>query len=144
MKTFKKLPAKDKKELLKFPAYISMLAANRDDKLDDAEKDAAIKLSHTATFACDPILKEFYREVDKVFEKNIALIDRELPKDKSSREEAIKKELSKLERIVWKLGKEYTDTMHQSMKLFKEHISKAHHNVLIDFIFPLSIPYLNE
>jgi hypothetical protein len=34
----KKLSVKDKKELLKFPAYISMLAANNDDKLDEAEK----------------------------------------------------------------------------------------------------------
>lgn len=144
MKAFRKLSAKDKKELLKFPAYVSILAANSDDKLDQEEKDAAIKLSHTATFACDPILKEFYSEADKVFEKNITQINIELPKDKVSREEAIKRELSKLERIVWKLGKEYTYAMHQSMKQFTEHISKAHHNVLVDFIFPLSIPEINE
>ena len=144
MKSFKKLSAKDKKALLTFPAYISMLAAHKDDKLDEFEKEAAIKLSHTATFACDPILSDFYMEVDKVFEKNIAQLDKDLPKDKSRREATIKNEILKLEKIVRKLGKAYALTMHQSMKLFKEHVSKAHHNVLIDFIFPLSIPGINE
>jgi hypothetical protein len=144
MKSFKKLSAKDKKALLAFPAYISMLAAYKDDKLDESEKEAAIKLSHTATFACDPILTDFYMEVDKVFEKNIAQLDKDLPKDKSRREATIKNELLKLEKIIRKLGKTYALTMHQSMKQFKEHVSKAHHNVLIDFIFPLSIPGINE
>lgn len=140
----KKLSERDKKELLKFPAYISMLAANNDDKLDEAEKEAAIKLSHTATFACDPILAEFYSEADIIFEKNIEQLDKSLPKGKENRDEAIKKELLKLEKIVKKLGKEYSSTIHQSMKLFKEHVSKAHHNVLLDFIIPVSIPGLYE
>lgn len=144
MKPFKRLSAKDKKALLTFPAYISMLAAYKDDRLDDSEKETAIKLSHTATFACDPILTDFYMEADKVFEKNITQLDKDLPKDKSNREVAIQKELLKLEKIVQKLGKTYTLTMHQSMKLFTEHVSKAHHNVLSDFIIPLSIPGLYE
>ncbi len=144
MNTFKKLSAKDRKALLTFPAYISMLAAYKDEKLDESEKETAIKLSHTATFACDPILTDFYIEVDKVFEKNIEQLDKDLPQDKIQREVAIKNELLKLEKIVQKLGKTYALTMHKSMKLFTEHVSKAHHNALIDFIIPLSIPGLYE
>jgi hypothetical protein len=30
------------------------------------------------------------------------------------------------------------------MKSFTEHVSKAHHNVLVDFILPLSIPGLTD
>jgi len=67
-----------------------------------------------------------------------------LPTEKDFREAAIKKELLKLEKIVQKLGKDYTLTMHSSMKSFKEHVSKAHHNVLTNFIFPLPIPGLTE
>jgi hypothetical protein len=144
MNPFKKLSSVQKHSLLKFPAYISILAASSNDKLDEAEKKAAMKFAHTKTFTCDPLLSDFYLEAEKVFEKNIEQLDKSLPKEKDSRDEAIKKELLKLEKIVRRLGQEYSSTMHNSMKSFSEHVSKAHHNVLIDFIIPVSIPGLNE
>ena len=144
MNAFNKLTTKENEALLKFPAYISILAANNDSKLDKAEKEVVIKLSHTATFACAPILREFYSEADKVFKENIELLENELPKEKAGREAAINKELLKLEKIILKLGDEYTAAMHDSMKCFKEHVSKAHHNVLLNFIIPVSIPGLYE
>ncbi len=45
----------------------------------------------------------------------------------------------KLEKIVSKLGEDYTSAMQRSMKSFKNHVSKAHNNVLVDFIFPMPI-----
>jgi hypothetical protein len=144
MKLFKKLSVQENQALLKFPAYISLLAANSDGKLDETEKKSAIKFAHTKTFSCDPLLTEFYKEADKVFANTIEQLDKDLPKEKDSREAAIKKELLNLEKIVSKLGKDYTLTMHHSMKSFKEHVSKAHHNVLVDFIFPLPIPGLTD
>jgi hypothetical protein len=30
------------------------------------------------------------------------------------------------------------------MKSFKDHVSKAHHNVLVDFIFPMPIKGLSD
>lgn len=125
--------------LLKFPVYISLLAANSDNKLDEAEKKSAIKFSHIKTYSCDPLLTSFYEEADKVFEKNIQRMDKDLPSGKEERDAAIKKKLLGLEKIVLKLGKEYTTVMHRSMKSFTEHVSKAHHNVLVDFIFPMPI-----
>jgi hypothetical protein len=50
----------------------------------------------------------------------------------------------KLEKIVLKLGEEYTSIMYHSMKTFKDHVSKAHHNVLVNFIFPIPILGLTE
>lgn len=144
MSQFKKLSTLDYEALLKFPAYISMLAANSDDKLDETEKKVAIKFAHTKTFSCDPLLSEYYQEADKVFESNITLLDNELPKDVKSRDAAIKNELLNLDKIVLKLGKKYAKVMHKSMKSFKEHVSKAHHNVLVDFIFPIPIPGLTD
>jgi anaerobic ribonucleoside-triphosphate reductase len=144
MVSFKNLSVLENERLLKFPAYISMLAANCDDKLDEAEKKAAIKFAHTKTFSCDPLLAEFYKKADEVFEINIEQLDKDLPKGIIKRETAIKMELLKLEKIVLKLGKEYSSTMHRSMKSFTEHVSKAHHNVLVDFIFPIPIPGLSE
>jgi len=46
--------------------------------------------------------------------------------------------------ILKKLGKEYASTMHRSMKTFKDHVSKAHRNVLEYFVFPLPIKGLTD
>jgi hypothetical protein len=100
MNPFKNLSVQENEELLKFPAYISQLAANSDDKLDEADKTLAAKFAHTKTFSCDPLLAEFYKEADKFFENNIEKLDNNLPKEKGSREAAIKKGLLNLEKIV--------------------------------------------
>ena len=139
MKSFKELTESENKELLKFPAYISLLAADSDDKFDKSEEKSSIKFSHIKTFSSDPLLTEFYKEADKVFKRNIEQLDKELPKERKPRETAIKNELSKLEKIVLKLGEEYTTVMHRSMKSFKDQVSQAHHSVLVDFIFPMPI-----
>jgi hypothetical protein len=139
MKPFKELSESENKALLQFPAFISLLAANSDDRLDEAERKAAIKFSHIKTYSCDSLLSEFYEEADKVFEENMQQLDNDLPIEKAAREAALKKELMKLETIVLKLGEEYITVMHRSMKSFKDHISQAHHSVLMDFIFPMPI-----
>ena len=139
MTPFKNISAPENEMLLKFPAYVSLLATDSDGKLDEAEKKSAIKFSHIKTYSCDPLLTEFYKEADIVFEKNIDEINKNLPVIKAQRKETIRKELINLEKIVLKLGDEYVSVMHRSMKSFKEHVSKAHRNVLVDFIFPLPI-----
>lgn len=144
MNPLKNLTLQEHEALLKFPAYIALLAINRDDKLGEADKRSAIKFAHIKTFSCDPLLAEFYKEADKVFKSNIEQLDSDLPGEKESREAAIKKELSNLDKILLKLGKQYALTMHLSMKSFKEHVSKAHHNVLVDFLFPLPIKGLTD
>ncbi|MDQ6758135.1 MAG: hypothetical protein M3004_14530 [Bacteroidota bacterium] len=137
MKLFKELTEAEKAMLIKFPAFISMLAANSDDKLDEVEKKSAIKFSHIKTYSCDPLLTEFYEEADKVFDNNIQQLDNDLPIEKEAREAVLKKELANLEKIVLKLGEEYSTVMHRSMNSFKNHVSHAHHSVLVDFIFPV-------
>ncbi len=140
MVLFRNLSQKENEAILKFPAYITLLAANSDGILDEKEKNAAIKLSHMKTFTCDPLLEDYYRQADQVFEQNIDLLDRDLPKEINRREAALKKGLYGIERIALKLGAEYCSAMNLSMKAFKDHVSKAHHNIFIDFIFPLPLP----
>ena len=118
---------------------MSLLAAANDDCLDETEKKSAIKFSHIKTFSCDPLLAQFYADADKVFEKNIDQLDKTLPVGKLARDAAIKAALAELELIVLKLGKGYVLVMHRSMESFKRHVSEAHHNVFVDFIFPLPI-----
>ena len=143
MKRYSDLTDQQKQELLKFPVYISMLAAS-DSELDETERMVAIKFAHTRSFSCEPLLSEFCRESEIVFERYLAQLEMLLPTDKIGREATIRKELVKLEKILSKLSEEYVVVMHKSMKIFKEHVSRAHHSVIEDFILPISIPGLTD
>jgi len=131
-------------QLYKLPAYISLLAANHDGGIDRQERKAAIKLSHIKTYSCNPLLTSFYDEADKVFEQNIAELDKALPKERTEREEAIKQEVRKLNTIIAKLGPEYAEAMQQSMQTFTRYVSKAHNNVFEYFLFPMPIKGITE
>ena len=144
MKNLETLTSSEKEMLLKFPIYISLLAANWDGKLNETEKKSAISFSHVKTYSCDPLLKEYYHEADKVFEKNIIKVDNELPKGKDERDAAIKIELAKLENILLKLDKNYAKTMRRSMETFKDHVSRAYRNALETFLLPISIKGLTD
>src|SRR5262249_54966978 len=128
MKSFDDLKDVEKDQLLKFPVYVSMLAAEKNDHLDKIEKRTAIQFCHIKTFTCDPLLARFYHEAEKNFESNIKELDNALPRDKATREEIIINELEKIERILLKLGTDYALVMHRSMRSFKNHVSRAHRN----------------
>ncbi|MDG1276137.1 MAG: hypothetical protein P8O16_02575 [Algoriphagus sp.] len=136
---FKNLSKREYQLLLNFPVYVSLLAANTDGKMDNAEKLSAIEFAHIKSYSCDPLLADFFQEVDKSFEKTLQELNNSLPQSKAKRDVAIKAELLKIESLVSKLEPETIAVIHKSMKAFKEHISLAHHNVLIDFLFPLQI-----
>ncbi len=144
MDPFKDLAKQEYDELLKYPAYISILAAIIDEKLDEHDKKAAIKLAHIKSFSCNPLVVGFYKDADKVFKQNIEELDRDLPDDKESREVAILKQLARLDAIIQKLGPIYAPTLHSSLESFKEHVAKGHHSVLVDFVFPLPIKGLTD
>lgn len=139
MEPLEKLNQQEKEQLFKAPAYVSLLAANTDGTLDEAEKDVAIEFAHVKTYSCDPLLTEFYKEVEKVFEENLEKLDKQLPKGRKERNEAINKELLELEPLFTKLGKEYAETLHHSFSTYAEHVSKAHRSSLASFIFPFAI-----
>src|SRR3954470_10498248 len=94
---------------------------------------------HIKTFTCDPLLSQFYHEAEKNFETNINELDALLPMDKIEREEIITNELGKIESILLKLGTDYAWVMNRSMRSFKNHVSRAHRNILEYFVFPLPI-----
>jgi hypothetical protein len=144
MKPFKNLSNSENEALLNLPVYISLLAANGDGKMDEAEKVSAVQFSHTKTFSGGLLLAEFFRQADIGFERNLEQINLGLPMDTAGREEAIRSEILILEKIVLKLGKKYSSAIHRGMQAFYQHVSKAHHSVLVDFIFPVPIPGLTE
>ena len=144
MNHYQDLNEQDKKELLKFPAYISLLASLGEDGIDNKEKKIAVKLTHIKTFSSDPILSDFYKEAERNFEQTITNLNNELPHNKDERQWAIRKELNKLEIILKKLSYTYRNALIHSMRSYKNYVSKAHHHVLEDFIFPMPIKGLTD
>ncbi len=144
MKHYTDLNEKEKNQLLKFPAYISLLASTADDGIDEQEKKKAVELTHIKTFSSDPLLFDFYKEAEKIFEKTVIALNNELPHTKKERTVAICHELDKLEPLLKKLDPEYASVLRHSMESYKQHISKAHRNILEYFIFPIPIKGLTD
>jgi hypothetical protein len=144
MKGFELLTEEEQERLLKYPAYIALMAVNKDARIDEDEKTKAEKFLHIKTYSASPLFAEFYAKADREFEKTIGELDNALPKERSARELAIRNELAGLEEILKKLDPEYARLLHESMRSFKEHVSKAHFNVLEYFVFPLPIKGLTE
>lgn len=144
MKHYRDLSAKEKDQLLKFPAYISLLASTADDGIDEQEKRTAVKLTHIKTFSSDPLLSDFYKEAENIFEKTVITLNDELPHAKKERTLAICHELDKLEPLLKKLDPEYASVLRYSMESYKHYISRAHRNILEYFIFPMPINGLTD
>jgi len=143
MKQYRDLTVLQKNSLLRFPAYMSLLGAS-DGKIDQEERKVAVKLAHTKAFACNSVLKEFCKESWDVFEANLVQLETLLPVEKGNRDEVIRKEIAKIEAILRKLEPEYAEVMRLSMKTFKDHVARAHHSVIEDFVLPISIPGLTD
>lgn len=140
MELYANLTPEEKFKLLRFPVYISLLAANADGKLDEREKEKATEFVNIKNYDNkEPLLVKYYTEAQAVFEDSLEYIDAQLPRHKEAREEAIKQQLEEIEEILRKLGSEYSKAMHRSMKSFMDYVSKAHENVLEHFLFPFSI-----
>jgi hypothetical protein len=92
MKQIKNISEIEYEAMLKFPIHIYQLAANSDSKLDETEKKSAIKFSHIKTYSSDPLLTSFYEDADKVFEKNILQLDKDLPVNAEERIAVITRE----------------------------------------------------
>lgn len=144
MMPFENLTAQEHESLLKFPAYISLLAANVDGKLDETEESTAVDFAHIKTYSSDPLLVDFFNDVHQTFSITLNALNKALPLGKVNRDSAIKKKLVELEAIINKLDPEHADVIRKSMQSFKDHVSRAHHNVLLDFIFPFPIKGLNS
>ncbi len=140
----KQISERDYQLLLKFPVYVSLLAANTDGKMDHAEKQAAIEFAHVKTYSCNALLLDFFKEVNKDFEKTLKDLNDALPRGKADRDVAINAELQKIGNIVSHLAPENASILQQSMTSFKQHISRAHDNILIGFILPLPIPGISD
>lgn len=143
IKQFNELKNEERELLYKAPVLVSVLTSCSLNEINEAQKADAIKLSHLKTFTSNPLLREYYEEVDKQFKNQFeATVKDFFPFDENKRG-ILKKEIDKVNLIIGKLEITYGKVLHKSLEGYASHVKKATHSVFQDFIFPLPIPGLS-
>jgi hypothetical protein len=71
---FSRLTPQEQELLLKAPALVSVLTACSYNEVNKAQKADAVKLSHLKTYTADPLLRDYYKEVEKEFKNQFEAI----------------------------------------------------------------------
>lgn len=140
-----KLNPTDKEILLRAPAIVALLAAVSDDGVvSESEKSESIKLAHLRTYTSKPILHNYYKEVDEVFEKFLTEEYRALPEEWKAKEKHLETRLLDLNAVLPKLDKVYAEELVLSLKSFAKHVFKSNSNFLQSFLLPIFTSKLND
>jgi len=140
-----KLSSEDRECLLRAPALVALLAAVSDDgEVSEHEKAESIKLAHFKTYTSRPILRNFYKEVDLVFEDYFNEELSKLPEDWKQKEEHLKQRILSLNPILPKLDEVYSEELVTSLKGFARHVFKSNSNFLQHFVLPIFTTKLTD
>ena len=127
-----------KRQLLKAPAVVAILAAISDDgEVSQHEKSESIKLSHLRTYTAEPLLQNFYKEAEVVFEENFDKIMKALPEEWKDKEAFLEEELSEMRLVLPKVDKVYARELVSSLKSFAKHVFKSNASFLDYFVLPV-------
>lgn len=134
-----KLTEAEQELLLKAPVLMSVLASCSSGEVNKQQKADAIKLSHIKTFTAIPILRPYYREVEKNFQEDFESVAKTYyPFDDKKRNE-LKKEIERIQHILRKLDPEYAEFLSRSLERYANHVKRATHSIFRDFVFPMVI-----
>ena len=141
---FDKLSNQEREQLLKAPVLISVLASCSPHHVNKTQKNDAIKLAHLRTFTADPLLQDYYKEVDKNFKEQFEeAIKVYFPFDEEKRG-ALKQEINKVNEIAAKLNPKYGAVLIKSLSGYAKHVKNSIHTVFEDCIFPVTYSRLNN
>ena len=101
-------------------------------------------MAHLKTFTADPLLLNYYKEVEKNFKNNYESIEKKYEPFNDAKREALKNEINNANIIISKLDKEFAKTLHRSLTGYAEHVKKAGRSFFENFIFPIPIPGLSD
>ncbi|MEQ8909865.1 MAG: hypothetical protein RIC95_11765 [Vicingaceae bacterium] len=132
------LNEEDKEIILRAPALVAILAAISDDgEVSKHEKAESIKLAHFRTYTSAPILQNYYKEVDKVFESYFDEEMAQLPEEWKDKEEHLEQKLTSLNQVLPKMDDVYAQTLVKSLKSFAKHVFKSNSSFLEYFVLPV-------
>jgi hypothetical protein len=136
---FEHLNPEERELLYKAPALVSVLAASGDKHITETQVADAKKMAHLKTFTAKPLLLTYYTEVEVNFSNNFdATVKKYAPFTRTKRD-ALKKEIEAVNAIIDKLDPTYAEVLHKSLAGYADHVRKADHSIVEDFIFPLPI-----
>lgn len=145
MKEIDRLDQIDRDILLRAPAIVALLAAISDDgEVSENERAEAVKLAHLRTYTSKPILHNYYKEVDQVFETHFEDILKKLPSEWKEKERFLENRLLNLDPVLLKLDKVYADELITSLKSFAKHVFKSNSNFLQNFLLPIFTIKMND
>ena len=124
------LTEQEQRMLIEAPVLIAILVAGADHKIDDAEKDWAEKVAHFRSMKNDSILKDYYYEVDKLFDDTFNDYVKSLPEDSLERNKQIAGELKKLNEVFPQLDAEFAKELYDSYLTFADQVARASGGVL--------------
>src|SRR5688572_16854643 len=106
-------------------AYITILIAGADGKIDPDELSWAEKITQIRTFAGDERLKDFHVEVNGSIAERIKQLIAELPTDPKSRSAIISEKLSTLNPVLASLDPSLGSYLYKGYVSFAGRIAKA-------------------
>lgn len=134
-----KLTPAEHELLLKAPVLMSVLASCAGGEVNKHQKADAIRLSHIKTFTAVPVLRPYYREVERNFREDFESVAKTYyPFDDKKRKD-LKKEIEKVQHLFRKLDPEYADLLSRSLERYANHVKRASHSIFHDFVFPIVI-----
>jgi len=144
MSEFRKLSPEELIFLYKAPVLVSVLAASSDNKINQTQKEEALKLAHLKTFTARIQLLYYYKEVEKRFKENFEALEKQFSPFDPTQREALQKEIANVGRIINKLDKSLARILQESLNRYARHVKKSGVGILDDMIFPLPINGLNQ
>ncbi|MEM6763454.1 MAG: hypothetical protein AAF824_00400 [Bacteroidota bacterium] len=121
---FNQLSDQEIESLINAPAYVTILIASADDKIDKKEKNWAKKLVNYRSFTSEEMLNTYYEEVNKSFEMALESLE-ELYNESENGLQAVSQELEKLNPILKKLDDSTAATLLSSWRSLAQKVAEA-------------------
>jgi hypothetical protein len=136
---FYNLTPKEQSLLLSAPAIVSILAASATGEMNEWENADAIKVAHLKTFSAHPVLIQYYKEVEKDFERNFDYLVKVYSPFNDSSRELLGIKVEKINAILEKLDPAFAETLRASFSSYADHVKKAYQGLVVNFLFPFPI-----
>ena len=122
---FETLSPEEFEKLRQSIAWVALLIAGADGKIDSEEVSWASKIAKIRSYSNPNMLNEFYTEVGKDFDEQLVALVENSPRDTKSRSGIAVDKLSELNPIIAKLSPYMGYSIYESMKSFALHVAKA-------------------
>lgn len=129
----------EKTLLFRAPVIITLLAAGRDGKISELQRSEAIKRADIKAFAAPEMLRNYYAEAAKNFERDLDAVVGEYAPLNDNSLKRLEREVDDINHIISKLEPALADALRKSLAAYARHI----HNADADFVANYLLPFMN-